>query len=576
MRALLRPVLAVLTLGGAVAGTARAIDVPVIPRKLIVIDKLDGPGKAKVVFVSKDTTAGIGKGSGTDPARIAARFEAAYANGSAIGAFTLPVGASDGTAGWVVNKTTVAKYVNKSAPGGSTEAKVAVVKPDKLLKLVGAGLGDVPIDVLGAGDPVGSIYTSFCVTNGAEEQCHCSELTGCVWKVIAGGTGAKLVCKTGGGDASCVARTPTASGFDPTDVAFLADDALAGRQNDTAGSVAAQEYLIDELEEMGAVGLDGGQVGRDAFKQAFALGTNVLGVIPGYDPTEYVMVGAHYDHLGSGCTSISPGDTICNGATDNAAGVAAALAIGRAIASQPVPPLRSIILAFWDREEDGLLGSEHYVANPLVPLADTIGYVNFDIQGANLLPSLRTFSVAVAGETGGPLLQGFVDDAIASVGLGTRQLSSIFGQGRSDYVNLIGGGVPSVFFSDSTGGCYHTTGDEIDVVDFGKLAQQSDIGLAVTRSLVETTTPPAITSGPLATYADAVVINDVLNTGVVDIGLFSPADQATLLIIQDNLNAIVAAGPGSFDGAALGTLLGSTLNLVTLLTQIDCDGFLVP
>ena len=62
----------------------------------------------------------------------------------------------------------------------------------------------------------------------------------------------------------------------------------------------------------------------------------MLGVIPGTDlPEEYVIVGAHYDHVGSSCTSKQAGDTICNGATDNAAGVAAALAIARDIARNP-------------------------------------------------------------------------------------------------------------------------------------------------------------------------------------------------------------------------------------------------
>ena len=50
------------------------------------------------------------------------------------------------------------------------------------------------------------------------------------------------------------------------------------------------------------------------------------------------------------------------------------------------PPRRTVILALWDREEDGLVGSRSYVAHPLVPLTQTVAYVNFDIQGSNLLP----------------------------------------------------------------------------------------------------------------------------------------------------------------------------------------------
>jgi hypothetical protein len=190
------------------APIAQAVDIPVTPKKLIVVDKLTAASKAKVVYVSKDQAAGITKGTGTDPAQISVQFDMLYGNEAAAGSFTLPAGASDGTAGWVVNKSTVAKYVNKNAPGGPTEAKVGVVKPGKLLKLVGKGLGDTPLDVFGAGDPVGSVFTAYCVDNAGDEFCHCSEFTGCTYKLIAGDTGAKLVCKRGEGDPGCNAVVP--------------------------------------------------------------------------------------------------------------------------------------------------------------------------------------------------------------------------------------------------------------------------------------------------------------------------------------------------------------------------------
>ena len=62
------------------------------------------------------------------------------------------------------------------------------------------------------------------------------------------------------------------------------------------------------------------------------------------------------------------------------------------------------MLALWDAEEDGLLGSLRYVGHPLVPLASTVAYVNFDILGADLLPSLRDVSFAIGAETGGAAL----------------------------------------------------------------------------------------------------------------------------------------------------------------------------
>ena len=108
-----------------------------------------------------------------------------------------------------MNGSTVAKYVNTPAPDGPTQAKVGVIKPGKLLKLVGKGLGDTPIDIFGAGgpsvQPIGQVVTSYCVTNGAETICHCSSFSECSYKLIAAETGAKLVCNNGMADADCTA-----------------------------------------------------------------------------------------------------------------------------------------------------------------------------------------------------------------------------------------------------------------------------------------------------------------------------------------------------------------------------------
>ena len=93
---------------------------------------------------------------------------------------------------------------------------------------------------------------------------------------------------------------------------------------------------------------------------------NILGLIPGSDPelkNEYIIVGAHYDHVGLGNSSNSNGPIgyIHNGADDNASGTAALLELAQAIKALPVAPKRSIILAFWDGEEINLLGSKHWL-----------------------------------------------------------------------------------------------------------------------------------------------------------------------------------------------------------------------
>jgi cysteine-rich repeat protein len=176
------------------------------PLKLVVVDKIALAGTAKTVFVAKD--AGVTIGSGTDVGDISVRLDLAYAGGEAVGSFLVDAGASDGTEGWLVNKPTVAKFVNKAAPQGGTQGKVAVVKPGNLLKLAGRGLGDVPFDILGAGAPPASVYAAYCVANGGTEYCHCAEFTSCSYKPIAADTGAKLACKDGVPDPTCVATAP--------------------------------------------------------------------------------------------------------------------------------------------------------------------------------------------------------------------------------------------------------------------------------------------------------------------------------------------------------------------------------
>jgi hypothetical protein len=365
----------------------------------------------------------------------------------------------------------------------------------------------------------------------------------------------------------------------------LAQRSFAGRDNDTRGSMLAQQLLVRELAKL-ADALEPG-LGGDAYRHPFVqdgkAGVNLLAVIRGRElPDEYVVVGAHYDHLDSRSApdgrcayAREPGGAVCAGATDNAAGVAAVLGVGNAIRRLPVKPKRSVVLALWDAEEDGLLGSRAYVANPPVPLDDTVAYVNFDIQGANLLPSLRTTSFAIAAETGGDELRAAVSTAVAAERLGTRQLSTIFGQARSDYATFVGASVPTVFFTDATGGCYHTVGDTIDVVDFRKLRTQARIGYRLVVALADAEARPSFVapSAELATYEDAVVLADVVRTGLADVALLAPADQRLTRDVAARLERIVAEGAGAFDAADVGTVLAAAVDTLAVLERLGCRRF---
>ena len=116
---------------------------------------------------------------------------------------------------------------------------------------------------------------------------------------------------------------------------------------------------------------------------------------------QYVIVGADYDHLGSNCRTAVPADTICNGATDTGAGVAALLAIAGMIKQHGAPLPRTVVLAAWDREEDDLGGSKWYVDHPLVPLAQTARVRQLRHPGCEPAAEPCKTSFAVGVETRG-------------------------------------------------------------------------------------------------------------------------------------------------------------------------------
>lgn len=123
---------------------------------------------------------------------------------------------------------------------------------------------------------------------------------------------------------------------------------------------------------------------------------NVIGVLPGSDPQlrdQYVVVMAHHDHLGMSATRDASGDNIYNGAIDNASGTAGLLAMLDAFTQLPKAPRRSILFCAVGAEEQGLLGSKYFAANPTVPAGAMAAVVNID--GLSILG--RSYDVNVIG-----------------------------------------------------------------------------------------------------------------------------------------------------------------------------------
>ena len=201
-------------------------------------------------------------------------------------------------------------------------------------------------------------------------------------------------------------------------VQFLADDMLEGRETGSRGSHAAARYLEERLKEYG---LEPAGIGED-FKQPFpGNAQNILAILPGHDPNlkqEYILVGAHYDHVGYGNrrNSYGPIGYIHNGADDNASGVATLLETIDALVSAGYQPRRSILFAFWDGEEKGLLGSKHWLRNPSVPISAVKLAWNIDMVGR-----LQEGRILVMG---------------SRAGVGMRQLLSTYNLQDGDWLDL--------------------------------------------------------------------------------------------------------------------------------------------
>jgi hypothetical protein len=164
---------------------------------------------------------------------------------------------------------------------------------------------------------------------------------------------------------------------------------------------------------------------------------NVAAIVPGSDPArrdEYVVYTAHYDHLGFS-TPDEHGDSLYNGFSDNAAGSAMLLSIAAAMMARP--PQRSVMFLWLTGEERGLLGSDYYVAHPLVPLDRVTGVINLD-AGAPPAPSVTW---RVAGGTRSEL--GAMAQLVARRNGWRAQLSPP--SPNSDYFPFLRVGVPAVF-----------------------------------------------------------------------------------------------------------------------------------
>jgi len=242
-----------------------------------------------------------------------------------------------------------------------------------------------------------------------------------------------------------------------SDLRYLSSAELGGRDAGTPGGLMAREYVQRELADARVVPFDGD------WYQEFQpeLGAaNVVGFVAGTEiPDRYIVVTAHYDHLGT------RDGVIFHGADDNASGTAALLEIARIVADHPFR--HSVIFAALDAEERGLRGARAFVADPPVPLEAIVLNINMDMVSRN-----EAGEIYVAGPYHYPFLEDPVrsvaerSDVVVRIGHDRPEPTpSDDWTSQSDHAAFHDAGIPFAYFGVEDHPDYHRPTDTFENTD---------------------------------------------------------------------------------------------------------------
>ncbi|MEM6470517.1 MAG: M20/M25/M40 family metallo-hydrolase [Planctomycetota bacterium] len=236
-------------------------------------------------------------------------------------------------------------------------------------------------------------------------------------------------------------------------------------------TVAGIEDAIDETLEPISQPIDGWTAELNfAFESIEANVGNVVGVLEGEGPLadETIVIGAHYDHLGYGpFGSRRPGEkAVHNGADDNATGTAAVIELARRFAERDNKPARRMVFVGFTGEERGLLGSNYYIGNPLIPLENTVAMINFDMIG-----NLSEQGLQLGGVRTGKEFPGLVEKVVDASAM---KVNTSMAMGGSDHAGFYRKGIPVVFFHTGLTDLYHTPDDDFETINVDGVVKTID------------------------------------------------------------------------------------------------------
>jgi hypothetical protein len=260
-------------------------------------------------------------------------------------------------------------------------------------------------------------------------------------------------------------------------IEIIADDSMGGRDTPSRGLDATARYIAGEFRRLGLTpaGDSGGFIQRYPIpggqNNARRTAPNVVGVLEGSDPTlknEYIVLSAHMDHVGIG-TPVN-GDSIYNGADDDASGTSGVLELAEALSRPGARPKRSVVFLTVSGEEHGLWGSAWFSGHSPMAINRIVADLNIDMIGRNWKDT-----IVVIGKEHSDL--GSTLDRVnrAHPELGMKAIDDIWPQEsfyfRSDHYNFARRGVPVLFFFNGTHPDYHGPEDEPSRIDTEKASR---------------------------------------------------------------------------------------------------------
>lgn len=242
-----------------------------------------------------------------------------------------------------------------------------------------------------------------------------------------------------------------------SDVKALAGEAFEGRETGTPGEEKAARHIVGEMRRAGL------QPVIQAFEGHGTVGRNVIAVIPGRQD-EAVVIGAHYDHLGS------DGKKLFAGADDNASGTAVVIEMARRFAKKPAK--RTVIVVAFSGEEMGVLGSRYFV-NHSPALETTVAMINMDMVGR-----LRESLIVFGADTGHKFKDYLADSPI-------KIAHNKDAVGPSDHTSFVLKGIPAVHLFTGAHPDYHKPGDTADKINYEGLKKVADLVETLARRIAD-------------------------------------------------------------------------------------------